>query len=482
MKTKLFVLFPVLVLLAAAQTPSATVVGRVTDPSGAVIPAVAIKVTNLDTNISQQTSSNESGDFTIPYLNPGRYKLDAQVEGFRGYQQSEFTLAVDQILRISVPLQVGAATESVTVTDIPPALNTESASRGEVATGKEITEIPLDGRNFSDLAYLTGGVIPKGDGGDGSFAVNGGRADNFGFYVDGINNTQRRNTGAVINPPIEGVREFKVITSGFNAEYGRYAGGMMSVVTKSGANRFHGSLYEFLRNNAFDATSYFDVEKSKLRRNQFGATVTGRVIIPKLYDGRDRTFFMVTWESLRLIDGKTQRGIVPLPEMLRGDFSKATDALGRPLALNDSLARAPFPGNQIPVSRLDPVSLRMAAYYPTPNLGGSVNNYISQGNLTSSFDNFGIKVDHRLGSRDQLSFSTFWRPNSNWDPVANSRSPFPVFGSSNNTLDLLSYVSYLRPIGNSWFIDLKASFSRKTNNQRWPYSEEKDWAAEIDFP
>lgn len=467
---------------AAAQTPSATVVGRVTDPTGAVIPGVAIHVTNVDTNISQRGSSNEVGDFTIPYLNPGRYTLEATIEGFRSHKRSQFTLAVDQILRIDIPLEVGATAESVTVTDTPPVLNTESGARGEVANEREITEIPLDGRNFTDLAYLTGGVIPKGDGGDGSFAVNGGRADNFGFYLDGVNNTQRRNTGAVIHPPLEGVQEFKVITSGFNAEYGRYAGGMMSVVTKSGANSFHGSLYEFMRHDVFDAVGYFDVEKSKLRRNQFGATFSGRVWIPKLYDGRDRTFFMVTWESLRLTDGKTQRGIVPRPEMLSGDFSRATDALGRPLTLNDTLARAPFPNNQIPVSRLDPVSLKMAAYFPKPNLGGTVNNFISQGNATTSNNNFGVRGDHRLTSRDRLTLSAFWRPNSVWDPVAGSRSPLPIFGARNNTLDLLSYVGYMRPIGTSWFVDLKASFSRKTNNQRWPYGADRDWAADIGFP
>jgi hypothetical protein len=300
--------------------------------------------------------------------------------------------------------------------------------------------------------------------------------------VDGVNNTQRRNTGAVIHPPLEGVQEFKLITSGFNAEYGRYAGGMMSVVTKSGTNRFHGSLYEFLRNDVFDAVRYFDVEKSKLRRNQFGATLTGPVRIPRLYDGRDRTFFLVTWESLRVVDGKTQRGIVPRPEMLSGDFSKATDALGRPLTLNDTLARAPFPNNQIPASRLDPVSLKMAAYFPPPNLTGSVNNFISQGNATTSNNNFGVRVDHRLTSRDRLTLAAFWRPNASWDPVANSRSPLPIFGSRNNTLDLLSYVSYLLPLGTSWFVDVKASFSRKTNNQRWPYGADRDWAAEIGFP
>lgn len=482
MKSASLVILAVLVpLTGEAQTPSATVVGRVTDPASAVVPGVTILLTNVDTNIVQRGVSNEIGDFTIPYLPPGRYMLEAKREGFRTHRRSDFVLAVDQTLRIGIALEIGATTENVTVAATPSVLNTENGERGEVATEKEITDIPLDGRNFTDLAYLTGGLLPKGDGGDGSFAVNGGRADNFGFYLDGLNNTQRRNTGVVINPPLEGVQEFKVITSGFSAEYGRYAGGMMSVVTKSGTNQYHGSLYEFLRNDAFDATSYFDVEKSKLRRNQFGATLAGRVLIPKLYDGRDRTFFMVTWESLRLTEGKTQRGIVPQPEMLRGDFSKAKDAFGRPLTITDTLAKAPFPKNQIPANRLDPVALKMAAYFPAPNLPGAVNNFIAQGNATTSYNNFGVKVDHRLSQRDRLTLSAFWRPNASWDPVASGRSPLPIFGSRNNTLDLLSYISYVRPISSTWFVDLKASFSRKTNNQRWPYGADRDWAADIGF-
>ena len=219
--------------ILAAQTPSASVVGRITDPTGAVIPGVTVKITNLDTNITQQGSSNQVGDYTIPYLQPGRYSLEAASTGFRTYKHSEFTLVVDQALRLDLALEVGSATESVTVTDAPPVLNTESGARGEVTVNEEIVEMPLDGRNFSDLAYLTGGVIPKGDGGDGQYAVNGARADNISFLVDGMNNTQRRNTGPVVNPPIEGVQEFKMMTSGYSAEYGRYAGGVLSVVTKS---------------------------------------------------------------------------------------------------------------------------------------------------------------------------------------------------------------------------------------------------------
>ncbi|HUQ90122.1 MAG TPA: carboxypeptidase-like regulatory domain-containing protein, partial [Bryobacteraceae bacterium] len=466
----------------SAQQPSASVVGRVTDATAAVIPGVTIKITNIDTNIAQSGSSNQTGDFTIPFLNPGRYRMEATLDGFRSYRHAEFTLTVDQVLRIDIALAIGSAAESVTVTSAPPVLNTESGARGEVTTNKEISEMPLDGRNFSDLAYLTGGVIPKGDGGDGAYAVNGARADNFGFVIDGVENTQKRNTGAMINPSLEGVQEFKLITSGFSAEYGKYAGGVLSVVTKSGTNRFRGSAYEFLRNDVLDARGYFDVSKSKLRKNQFGAVVAGPVYLPKLYDGRNRTFFMVSWDSVRLINGKTQRGITPTPEMLNGDFSRATDAFGRRITLMDPIDKVPFANNQIPLSRFDPVALKLAAYFPKPNLaGGGVNNFISQGNGTTGNNNFGIKVDHNLSARDRLTTSAFWRPNSTSDPVADSRSPLPIFGSVNNTLDLLSYLRYLRTLSPTMFLDAKISFSRKTNNQRWPYSDERDWAGEVGF-
>ena len=465
---------------AFGQTASARVNGRITDATGAVIPGVAVKVTNLGTNIAQTAASSETGDFTILYLPPGRYELQALAEGFHLYKQAGFTLALDQGLRLDIKLELGSTSESVTVTEAPPVLNTDNGTRGQTITAAEIAEIPLDGRNFSDLALLTGGVIPKGDGGDGSYAVNGARADNTGFILDGMNNTQRRNTGAVINPPIEGVQEFKMITSGFSAEYGRYAGGVLTAVTKSGTNRLRGSLYEFLRNNALDATGYFDVTKSKLRRNQFGATVSGPVWLPKIYNGQNRTFFLFTWESLRLVDGKTQRGIVPDPGMLRGDFSKAVDAFRRPLRITDPLAKAPFANNQIPLARLDPVALKLAAYFPAPNLSGP-NNFISQGNGTTSYDNFGIKVEHLLTPKDRLTFSTFWRPNTTFDPVVNGRSPLPLFGLGNNTLDLLTYVRYLRTITPAMFLELSANFSRKANNQVWPLSGQQDWGAAAGF-
>jgi hypothetical protein len=469
------------VAAARAQTSSASAVGRVTDPAGAVVPGALIRVTNLDTNIVQRGASNEVGDFTIPYLNPGRYTLEASAKGFHTYKHTEFTLAVAQSLRIDIRLELGAAAESVTVTDTPPPLNTESSARGDVTSNLEIAEIPLDGRTFSDLAYLTSGVIPRGDGGDGTFAVNGARADNAGFLIDGMNNTQRRNTGAMIAPPLEGVQEFRMMTSGYSAEYGRYAGGMLSVVTKSGTNRVRGALYEFFRNDALDAKGYFDVAKSKLRRSQFGATVGGPVCVPKLYDGRNRTFFLVTWESLRAIAGKSQRGIVPRPEMLSGDFSKAVDAFGKPLTITDTLAKAPFPNNFIPANRMDPVAVKMAAYFPQPNLTGSANNFISQGNSTTDFDNIGIKVDHNVTPKDRLTASAFWQTNSTWDPVADGRSPLPQFGNANHPLNVLSYLRYVRVFTPTMYFEGSANFSRKTNNQAWPFSADHDWASDIGF-
>ena len=377
---------------------------------------------------------------------------------------------------------MGTASESVTVVDAPPALNTETAARGEVTTQDEIKEMPLDGRNFADLALLSGGVIPRGDGGDGSFAVNGGRADNTGFLLDGMNNTQRRNTGAVLNPPIEGVQEFKMLTSGFAAEYGRYAGGMLTVVTKSGTNRLRGSMYEFIRNDAFDATGYFDPGKGKLRRNQFGSTLSGPVLLPRLYDGRNRTFFMFTWDSLRLVDAESQRGVVPSPEFLRGDFARATDSFGRPIRITDTLSRAPFPNNQIPASRLDPVAAKLGSYFPISNLtAGGPYNYVAQGDGTNEFNNFGVKVDHNASAKDRFTVSTFWQPTTVWDPVTAGKSPLPFFGGANRTLNLLTYVKYLRTITPAMFLETSANFSRRTNREVWPHSGEKDWAKESGF-
>src|SRR5882724_1080526 len=384
-----------------AQSPTASIVGRVTDPAGATVPAAVIKVINLDTNRSYQAQTSTVGDYTVPFLTPGRYVLEVAATGFRLHKQSEFELQVDQELRLDMRLELGTMADSITVSDTPTALNTESGARGDVTIHAEVVDIPLNGRNVTDLAFLTGGVVPMGEGADGQFAVNGARADNVSLMLDGMNNTQRRNTGPMVSPPLEGIQEFKMITSGFSAEYGRFAGGVLSLISKSGGNRYRGSLYEFLRNDVFDARNFFDATKSKLRQNQYGATVSGPVTLPKLYRGQDRTFFIFSWESLRTSGAATQRGVVPLPAMLQGDLSAAVDAFGKPVKITDPLSKTPFPNNQIPVSRLDPVARKIGAFYPGPNVLGNVNNYLAQAGATNGNNKFNTKVDHTLSASDR---------------------------------------------------------------------------------
>ncbi len=467
--------------MLVAQTPTASVVGRVVDSSGGVVPGVAIKITSLDTNQSRTGASNAAGDYTIPYLNPGKYTLEADAKGFSTYKHAGFTLEVDQEQRIDIRLEVGATTQTVTVVETPEALNTESGARGDVTSNAELTEMPLNGRNYQDLAYLTGGVVPKGADGDGQFAVNGARADNVAFMVDGMNNTQRRNTTVMVSPPLEGIQEFKLVTSGFSAEYGRFAGGMLSMVTKSGGNRVRGSLYEFLRNDAMDARNFFDAGKSKLIQNQFGATVAGPVVIPKLYHGKDKTFFLVSWESLRAVTGSTTRGVVPTPQMLQGDFSKAVTALGKPETITDPLAKnAPFAGNIIPATRLDPVAKSIGAYYPAPNVFGSVNNYLAQANATNSVDKYNIKVDHTLGPNDRLTFSTLWNNNDSVVPYQASRSPVPIFGVINDTFGLLSGIRYIHTFSPTMFNEASANFSRNTLDEP-NVGSDHDWSAQAGF-
>jgi hypothetical protein len=480
-RNRLGFLFFGIVAAVSAQAPSASVVGRVVDASGAVIPGVTIKVTSVETAQVRTGASNAAGDYTLPYLQPGPYTLEADAVGFSTYRHAAFKLDLDQEQRIDIRMEVGAQGQTITVSETPEALNTENGSRGDVTSNAELTEIPLNGRNYSDLSFMTGGVVPKADNTDGQFSVNGGRGDNVGFLIDGMNNTQRRNTNVMVTPPLEGVQEFKVITSGFAAEYGRFAGGLVTMVTKSGGNQLRGSLYEFLRNNALDARNFFDATKSKLIQNQFGATLTGPVLVPRIYNGRNKTFFLGSWESLRAITGITARGVVPSPQMLGGDFSKAVTALGKPQTILDPLNKnIAFPGNLIPASRLDPVAKAIGAYYPVPNVSGNVNNYISQANSTTSTDKFNFKVDHSIGANDRLTLSALWNNSTAISPFLPTRSPIVPFGTSNDTFGLLGGFRYIHIFSANLFNEASANFSRSTLRQL-PTGNGQDVSAQVGF-
>src|SRR5258708_1473648 len=288
----------ILAMWAAAQTPSATLVGRIVDSTRAGVPGAAIKVRDVNTNEIRTVESQADGQYTISNLPPGAYDVTIEKSGFKLLRESNLELQVEQTARLDAQLEVGTATQSIEVKAEVPLLNTETSSRGDVISSREITEMPLNGRDFNDLAFLVAGVQPAEQGGKGSpYVVNGARADASNVVIDGLNDQNPRDAGAQARPPLDSLQEFRLLTSGYSAEYGRLAGGVINMVLKSGGNQLHGSVFEFVRNDFFDARNFFDAGKSELRRNQFGATVGGPVSIPKLYSGRDRTFFLISWES-----------------------------------------------------------------------------------------------------------------------------------------------------------------------------------------
>src|SRR6266849_3769411 len=280
--------------IAAAQTPSATLVGRVTDPSHAGVRGATIQVRNVNTNESRTVQSQADGEYTLSNLPPGTYEVIVDKAGFRRLHESNLELQVEQTARLDAQLLIGTTSETVEVKADVPLLNTETSSRGDVITSTEITEMPLNGRDFNDLAFLVAGVQPAEQGGKGSpYVVNGARADASNVTIDGINDQNSRDAGAQARPPLDSLQEFKLLTTGYSAEYGRLAGGVVNMVVRSGGNQVHGSLFEYVRNDLFDARNFFDVGKSELRRNQFGATLSGPLVVPKLYNGHDRTFYLV---------------------------------------------------------------------------------------------------------------------------------------------------------------------------------------------
>ena len=304
------------------------------DASGALVPGATIQLKNQGTGEVRRGVSDEAADFTIPNLAPGLYDVTVEHQGFRTLRLDGLELQVEQVARLDLKLDVGSISETVEVTASIPVLNTENASRGDVIVSQEVLEMPLDGRDFNDLAFLVPGVTRAAQGSTGSnLSVNGARQNNSNFFVDGFNNQNSRQGNAQARPPIDAVQEFKMQVSGYSAEYGRLAGGVMNLALKSGTNQLHGSLFEFLRNDVFDARNFFDVEKSKLRRNQFGGALNGPVYIPKVYDGRNRTFFLGSWESYRQVIGVNQLGRVPSDLERAGDFSQTTDANGKKISL-----------------------------------------------------------------------------------------------------------------------------------------------------
>lgn len=461
---KRFALFFLLALALFAQSPTATLVGTVHDASGAVVPGAKLEIRNEDTNRVKTLSTGAEGDFTVPDLAPGKYTVTAEHEGFHRLVQGGLILQVDQAARLDLVLQTGTISESVEVHADAPLLNTENATKGEVINVEEITDIPLDGRAVGDLAMLVPGVTPKGQGAsEGSpYSINGARNDNTNFLIDGFNNQAMRAGAMQANPPIDSVQEFKMQTTGYPAEYGRLAGGVMSMLLKSGGNTPHGSVFEYVRNDAFDARNFFDSENPKLRRNQFGASLNGPVVIPHLYNGTNRTFFLFSWESYRQVTGQPQWSRVPTLLERQGDFSQTVGANGKLVTVKDPVSGGNFPGNVIPASRISPVAQKLLDYYPLPNRLGA-NNYAMTAGNQGSWDSFAMKVDQHVFANDLLTVRYLPRNSHSMNPFAGS--DLGTFGNTSTGGNSLAGIGYTHMFSPVLIDEFRFGFSRSTSRQ-----------------
>jgi hypothetical protein len=443
----------------------ASVTGVITDSTKAVLVGVSVTIRNTNTNIARTIVTNEDGFFTITELPPGPYELMIEKPGFETYRESKLVLETGQQLRNDVQMKVGSASETVSVVAEVAPLNTENGQiKGAVIVQQEIQDMPLDGRDFTDIAFLVPGVVPGAQGGTGSMSVNGARADNTGFRLDGFDDRNARGSAAQLRPNIDALEEFRMETSGFSAKYGNVAGGIMNMVLKTGTNQLHGTVFEYLRNDAVDARGFFDPYRLPLHRNQFGATVSGPVAIPKLYDGHNRTFFLVSWESYRNTDGETRLNNVPTIEERGGNFKHDFSPItGKPIAiLNPYNNYNPFPGDVIPKSLIDPIAFKVLQWYPQPNYLGTGLNYQALQTAVSNWDSILLKGDHRFSDKDSISvrYSYRWAPsNATW--AGSNLGEFPNFIQDNRSLGGISYMHMFSP---TLISEARVGFSR--NNER----------------
>lgn len=457
---------------ASAQTVNGAFHGTVADTSGAMVPRATVTVTNLATKLVRQASTDAAGFYTITQLPPGHYSVTVSKSGFATLQQADVILLVNQDLEADYTLKVGAVTQQVQVTAAPSALETASSTIGQVIASKQVVDLPLNGRQFTQMILLTPGAVPHEGGQQGSFIipiggggispnVNGMRGRQNNYTLDGgINNDIYLDSWS-ISPPPDAIQEFKVQSHITDAQVGMSPGANVNVVTKTGSPQLHGDAWEFLRNDKLDAANFFDNvvgnQKPPFRMNQFGFTLGGPVILPTpkgLYDGRKKnTYFFGYYEGFRSSQGFTQFNSVPTSQELTGDFSDLLttqqavdtagnpifDPLGRPVmqgqiynpnarqvtagtvdpstglvAQSTGLVRDPFPGNIIPGAMLNPQALAyIHAFYPSPNFGPGGNSFPNlavASNQVITDDQFGVKLDHTFANNDAL-FGAFYLTN-----------------------------------------------------------------------
>lgn len=476
-----------------AQTPSGEISGAVIDPAGSVVAGVRVTLTNPATNAVREAQTNDSGLYAFPALPPGTYTLRVERQGFRAVERKNIEVLVGSANRIDLNLEVGEVSNVVEIAGGAPVLQSENASIGTVIENRSIVELPLNGRNYLQLTSLIPGATTNGPasaqgqqrmgGQRNSFALNvSGQRIHFNHYsLDGIENTDLNFNSYMLLPSIDAIREFKVESGLFDAEYGR-AIAQVNVSTKSGTNQFHGTLFEFLRNSALDAKNYFDrPDPEKIppfKRNQYGATVGGPVILPK-FSGKDRLFFLFNWEGLRERKALTATPSLPLTAWRNGDFSgfatiydpatRVFDAAG-----NVTQAPTPFADNRIPENRIHPVSRKILAFYPLAQQQRTGANFVNNEARRVDADQYTYRFDFTESSNSNWFFRHSISRELGYDPFA-----IPNMGINTDTDVQQGVIANTRTLGSNKVNDIRFGLSRLVNAHISPRANTQNVVREL---
>ena len=415
--------------VAVAQNYRSSLRGRIADPQGAAVAGAKLNLISQETNETRSATSDARGEYVFLLLRPGSYRLEVEQTGFGKFEKA-FELSVNQDLRLDVGLRVGTVQvdDNMIVSSVAP-LKYENASLGAVIDNRQVTGLPLDGRNFLELSLLTPGAAPAPPGsagsvrGDFAFTINGSREDANNFLLDGVYNVDPKLNTFGVKPPVDAIREFEVLTSAYDASLGRSAGAQVNVVLKSGTNGFHGTAYEFLRNQVLDARNYFaptDQPTPKYQRNQFGFSFGGPLI-------KDRTFFFGDYEGLRSREGITRLANVPTARERVGDFSQLPQQFW-PLVPG---TQTQFPGGVIPQQALNPIGLKIAALYPLPNRNVAGQNYAASPVQRDRNDLFDVRVDHKISDASQFAVRYSFTDRNLFEPYSGvTQVLVPGYGNS----------------------------------------------------
>jgi len=450
---RLAVLAALLRAFLAAQSTASTVTGVVTDTSGAIVAGARVAVINESSGVALAARSNEAGLYRVPGLSPGAYRVEVEAPGFQRLVRGGITVQISQTLQVDLSLQVGAVQETVNVTGSAPVLESQSSTVGQLVEREMIAGMPMPNRTSTALiALIPGATVQNVTGDIPIFSVGGGRMRNQQFTLDGGNHTNT--VGLAVNQsqvplPMDAMQEFRVLSNNYSAEYGQSQSGIVTLATRAGSNRWRGSVFEYIRNEALDARNFFAARRAKFRQNQFGGSFGGPI-------RKDRTHFFVTYERTQQVTGATAFQTVPSPAQRTGDFSSTVDAQNRLVAIFDpatgaGAARQPFPGNRIPDSRIDPVARAIAAFWPLPNTAGAItgaNNFSANTRPEVNRNIIVSRVDHQFNASNQVMVRYFISDALTQNPgIWPDKSADPSASSTDQTVHNLlgSWTRTLRP-------------------------------------